>query len=504
MSLMRKLFSRNFFVFNLVALGAIFGFALAFFSFTLGSKSAQNVVHAEEPASTTMSTEALSAAENMQAAFRAVSAKVLPSVVEVNVVEVKTQQVPQFDGIPWEYFFGTPDQNNGNKGNAQPRQYKSQGLGSGVIVRRSGSTYYVLTNNHVAGSATEISITMQDGRNFPAKLVGKDERKDLALVSFESKGESFPVAVLGNSDSVKVGDWAIAVGNPLGLISSVTAGIISAVGRTGGPAGNINDFIQTDAAINQGNSGGALVNIRGEVVGINTWIASPSGGSVGLGFAIPINNAKRAIDDFISSGEVKYGWLGVSLTDSDETLAKDFKLVGKKGAFVAQLFLGSPADKGGLLPGDFIIALDGQPVKSRDQLVLLVGDLPAGKKATFTVIRDGVQKDVVVKIEERKSEVDTNYAKLWPGVIVVGLTDDVRSAANLDASAKGVLAASVVAKSPADMVGLRNGDLIVGVNGETVNSVADFYKVMNEKAQKDLWFEVSRAGQTLESMRFRR
>ena len=494
----KKLFSRDFFVFNLVLLGAIFGFSLSFLSFSCATPSGNKTVHAEEfprpvPA------DALAVAESLQTALRAVSDSTLKFVVEVNTVEVKKQQTPQFNGIPWEFFFGQPNQ----EGNGQEREFRSRGLGSGIIVRRNGGTYYVITNNHVAGDATEISLTLNDGREFPAKLVGKDPRKDLALVSFESK-ENLPIAVLGDSDSIRIGDFAIAVGNPLGLISSVTMGIVSAVGRTGGPAGNINDFIQTDAAINQGNSGGALVNIRGEVIGINTWIASPSGGSVGLGFAIPINNAKKAIDDFISSGQVKYGWLGVSLTDTDKDSAKDLGVEGTKGAFVSQLFISSPAEKGGMKAGDYIVELNGKPVLGRDQLVLSVGDLKAGESAVFGLIRAGKRMNLTVRIEERKDDVAADNAKIWPGAVVFSLTEDLRKSLNVGSDVKGVVAGNVIGKSPAAVMGVQTGDVITAVNGTPVGSMSDFFKVINEKGGGELWFEVLRGGNKLETMRYKR
>ncbi|MFQ3547832.1 MAG: Do family serine endopeptidase, partial [Termitinemataceae bacterium] len=498
MAIYEKLASKKFFVFNLVLLGALFGFSLAFFSFTMGSnQSNQTKIVEAQSTVKPVSSDALAVAESLQTAFRSVADAVLPVVVQVNTVEVQTQQVPQFNGIPWEFFFGPQDNQDGQR--SQPRQFKSRGVGSGIIVRKAGSTYYVLTNNHVAGSASEISITMNDGREFKSKLVGKDERKDLALISFESK-EQFSVAVLGNSDDVKVGDWAIAVGSPLGLTSSVTMGIVSAIGRTGGPAGNINDFIQTDAAINQGNSGGALVNIRGEVIGINTWIASPSGGSVGLGFSIPINNAKRAIDDFITKGQVKYGWLGVSLIDVDKDISTELGLKERKGALVSQIFMNSPADKGGILPGDFIVRLNGREMRNRDQLVLAVGDLKAGETASFVVIRNGKEQTITVKIEERKDDVVSDNSKLWPGIIVSSLNDEIRNALKIETQIQGVYVVESVSKSPAAVMGLQRGDLIIGVNGEKITTISDFFKILNEKARKELWFEIRRGDTALETM----
>ncbi len=498
MNLKDRLSTKQILVFNLVLLGTIFGFSLAFLSFSCSTPSALKTARAEA-APVPVPTDALAVAESIQTAVRSVADALLPSVVEISVVEVSKQQVPRFDGVPWDFFFGTPDQGQGG----QEKEYRSQGLGSGIIVRKDGKVYYVVTNNHVVGEAEEITITLNDGQEFPAKLVGKDARKDLALVSFES-AETFPLAVLGDSDQVRVGDWAIAVGNPLGLMSSVTMGIVSAVGRTGGPAGNINDFIQTDAAINQGNSGGALVNIRGEVVGINTWIASPSGGSVGLGFAIPIDNAKKALNDFIAKGKISYGWLGVSLIDVDNGIAQDLQVDGKHGALVSQVFLGSPAEKGGVMPGDFITQLNGRDMKNRDQLVLAVGDLLAGEKADFTIIRGTKKQQVTVRIEERKDDVAAENGKLWPGAVVIPLNAETRKALSLDDKAVGLYVVEAIDKSAAAIMGLQRGDRIIALNGKPVASLSGFYTALNETGGSELWFQIQRGEATLETMRYKR
>ncbi len=492
--------SRSVLVFNLVLLGTIFGFSLAFLSFSCTSPSSRKTAYAEGGPQAEIPANSLAVAESVQDVFNAVANRTLESVVEIKVVQLKTQQVPRFNGIPWEFFFGPQRGEEG--GEPEEREYRSQGLGSGIIVRRSGDTHYILTNNHVIEDANEISIVVNDGREFEAKLVGKDPRKDLALVSFASS-EAFPLASLGDSDAVAVGDWAIAVGNPLGLVSSVTMGIISAVGRTGGPAGNINDFIQTDAAINQGNSGGALVNIRGEVIGINTWIASNTGGSVGLGFAIPVNNAKRAIDDFIETGSVRYGWLGVSLIDADKDLAADLSLEDKKGAFVSQLFIGSPAQKGGMQAGDFITSINGKPVRDRSQLVLMVGDLQAGEVVPFTVIRDGKTLDLKIKIDERTDEIAADNNNLWPGLVPVPLSDEVRKALKLDEDVRGLYVADIVARTPAAAMGLQRGDIITALNGEKIDTLRDFYRLLAQKGAGELWFEVRRGENTLETMRYK-
>jgi Do/DeqQ family serine protease len=450
--------------------------------------------------------DAMAVAESFQTVSRSISEKLLPSIVELKVVEVRKQQVPQFNGIPWEFFFGPQGGEQGNgEGEREEREYRSQGLGSGVIVRKTDDKYYVLTNNHVVGEATEIYAVTNDGKEYEAALVGKDARTDLALVSFETN-DFYPQAVLGDSDAVQVGDFAFAFGTPLGFMSSVTMGIVSAVGRTGGPAGNINDFIQTDASINQGNSGGALVNIKGEVIGINTWIASNSqgGGSVGLGFAIPINNTKRSIDEFINSGSIQYGWLGVSLQDIDRETAAVLGISGKKGALASQVFIGSPAEKAGIVPGDFITHVNGREASGSSQLSMMIGYIPVGDTAQLKVIRDKREIEVAVKIEERKDEVAADNSKLWPGLYAIALTDDVRNSLNLDDSVVGVYVGSVLDKTPADIIGVRRGDIITEINGTSVNNLAEFYQVLREETERELWFEVKRDDATLETVKFKR
>ncbi|MDR2632529.1 MAG: Do family serine endopeptidase [Treponema sp.] len=502
MNLVQKLSSKHFFVFNLVLIGVIFGFSLAFLSFSCSTPKAKNIARAQE-ASLNIPWDALQVAEGLQSTFRAVADKVLPSVVELKTISIRRQQIPNFNGIPWEFFFGPRD--GGPDGPGQEREYRSQGLGSGIIVRQNLDTYYVLTNNHVVGDVNEIVAVTNDGKEYPATLVGKDERKDLAMVSFKTS-DIHPLAELGDSDTVKVGDWAIAVGNPLGFMSSVTMGIVSAVGRTGGPGNNINDFLQTDASINQGNSGGALVNIRGQVIGINTWIASNSsgGGSVGLGFAIPINNSKRSIDEFISSGEISYGWLGVSLTDPDRDIMQALNLEGKRGALATQVFLGSPADKGGIRPGDFITHVNGKEARGMNPLTMMVGDIKPGEQAQFTVIRDGVSRDFQVRIEVRTDTVAADNKRLWPGVFIVPLSDAIRDSLKLDKNAQGLYVAQVISETPAAIIGLQRGDRITGINGETVKDMASFYKNLREKTDKELWFNFIRGDAALETLKFKR
>jgi serine protease Do len=415
--------------------------------------------------------------EQMQNSFRDVVSSVLPAIVRIDVVEVRSVQSPGGDGSNpfFEFFFNPDGQEDGE------REFRSEGLGSGVIVRNDGNTHYVLTNAHVIGDAEEITVRLDDGRNYRASLVGKDVRKDLALVEFTTRERDIVVAPLGDSDTLQVGDWVLAMGSPLGFQSTVTAGIVSALGRTGGPEGNISDFIQTDAAINRGNSGGALVNIYGEVVGINTWISSQTGGSIGLGFSIPINNVKKAIDDFIRDGVVQYGWLGVSIISIDEDMADSLGIDGTRGALVNSVYQTSPAGRSGILPGDFITTINGAALRSSDDLVREVGDLLAGETAQFTLIRNGREIDLPVEITSRESEdvIAGQSRDLFPGFAVYPLTEDIRSRLEDGDGLRGVIVSQVVPRTPAGTAGISPGDVLTRVNDIPVSSLEDFFAALN-------------------------
>jgi serine protease Do len=429
--------------------------------------------------------------ESIQSSFRAVAQKVIPTVVEVDVVDVVKAPVMT---NPFQFFFGPQGQNPAPK----EQEYRQYGLGSGVIVRRDGNKVYVLTNNHVVGEAEEISVKLSDQRQFTAKLVGTDARKDLALVVFETK-DSVPIAALGNSDELQVGDWVLAVGNPLGFSSTITSGIVSALGRHSMPGSNMasfTDYIQTDAAINQGNSGGALVNIYGEVVGINAWIASPSGGNVGLGFAIPINDAKKDIEDLLSKGKVEYGWLGAYIGNLPQDLAADMKLEGVNGAFVSNIFKDSPADKAGLQPGDYVTTLNGITIDNANQLLQMVGNLRPGERARFELIRSGTPMTLTARIVARgeESEISKQANRVWPGLYITDVNQDIRKSLELPNSKDGVVVAAVEQGSASAVAGLRQGDVIESVNGRGVKNVADFYSVINTKKNTELSFRIFRQG----------
>jgi Do/DeqQ family serine protease len=434
----------------------------------------------------------------VQNAFRYVADKVQPSIVEVNVVEkVQGPKARPQDQLPWRFFFNSPDDQQ-----EAPQPFAERGLGSGIIVKLDGKTAYVLTNNHVVGNASEITVITNDEREFKATLVGKDDRKDIALVKFQVDDKGVTVASLGDSSAVHVGDWAIAIGSPLGYVSSVTAGIVSAVSRSGGPDGNINDFIQTDASINRGNSGGALVNIQGEVIGMNTWIASSTGGSIGLGFAIPINNVKKAISDFIVKGKIEYGWLGIGLDSPDKATAEELGADPKKAIIAASVFRGSPAEKGGVLPGDVFLKINGQEIKGMEQLQRIVGDLPAGKPASIDVLRGGKRMSLTVNIELRKSSEATNESGYFPGLVVRSLKYEDLNQDKLPKGVKGVFVLSVSDKSPASVVGLKSQDIITEVNEKPVSDAREFYAAMNDPSAKKISFTVNREGETVSTLAF--
>ena len=427
--------------------------------------------------------------QSLQNSFRAVSKKVLPVVTEVNVIEVVTQPKSSFP------FFGN------NREGQQEREFRQPGLGSGVVVRKSGDTVYVLTNNHVVGSADEISIRLYDEREFEAKIVGKDERLDLALVSFTTK-EDVPVATLGDSDRLQVGDWALAIGNPYGFEATVTAGIISATGRRPdyGMSSGFTDYIQTDAAVNPGNSGGALANIYGEIVGINSWIASRSGGNVGLGFAIPINVAKRAIEDFLSHGKVVYGWLGVSIADATPQympgVREDLKVEDSEGSLITNIYRESPAFRDGLKPGDYVTTVDGKPVRNTMELSVSIGNLPPGEQVALSLFRNGKKMDVAVKLSEREDG-DQADANLWPGLIVLSPTDQIKESLDLRPNDKGAVVRQVVPDSAAAIAEVESGDLITKINGRRISDVSDFYSRLNGVNSGDISLTITRKGETL-------
>jgi serine protease Do len=435
--------------------------------------------------------QGLNALQETQHAFRAISGDVLPSVVEVNVAEITRQPVPESRGWPWNFMF--PDSENGEG----EREFRTQGLGSGFIIGRDSDTYLVVTNNHVVGNADEISIRSYDDKYFPAICIGKDERSDLALLTFESPERNFEVAHIGDSDTLMVGDWVLAFGSPLSLEFSVTAGIVSALHRSGPTA--ISDYIQTDAAINQGNSGGPLVNLDGSVVGVNTWITTPTGGNVGLGFAIPINNVVRVVDDLREFGKVRYGWLGVSIKDPYDPLQTAMGLEGLRGAMVFHVYRESPAAEGGVKPGDFILAVNGRDVGDADRLIMLVGTLMPERKADFVILRKGerIRLTVEMGVREDNTIIADRSSSLWPGFEVIPLSEEIRSRLEIDPKIEGLAVVQVIDRTGVDEAGLRQLDVIQAINEKAVTGVVDFYTLMNDPEIGTYSLSVLRNGSTM-------
>ena len=422
--------------------------------------------------------------------FRSVAAETQPVVVEINVMSTVKQTIPT---SPFDFFFGNPDQSK-----PREREFTQRGLGSGVIVARDGDKYFVITNNHVAGEAEKIEIVTNDDRSYKAELVGADGLMDLALVSFRTD-DNIPLAKLGDSDALAVGDWVFAVGNPLGFQSTVTAGIVSANSRNAQPGSvtsGVTPYIQTDAAINQGNSGGALVNMNGEVVGINTWIASQSGGNIGLGFAIPVNAVKRAISDFIETGSVSYSWLGVQTGASGIDLAKDLGIEDIEGAFIFGVYADSPAGKAGILPGDLVTKVGDRDITDSNDLIRIVAALRVGEAESLTVLRDGKSLELTIKTERRGESSGSDVSAFWPGVTVVPVTDELRKQLSLKRNDEGVVIAAVTGESAAGSVGLRQGDLITEVNGTEIRTAGDFYRAIGEETD-EIRFRIIREGQGL-------
>lgn len=356
-------------------------------------------------------------------------------------------------------------------GQAPKKEYKTQNLGSGFIISKDG---YILTNNHVIENADEIIVRLSDEREFTAEIIGRDAKTDLALIKIKDH-DALPVAVLGDSDKLDVGEWVIAIGNPFGVGQTVTAGIVSAKGREIG-AGPYDDFIQTDASINPGNSGGPLFNTKGEVVAINTAIYSPSGGNVGIGFAIPVNMAKRLLPQLKEKGSVTRGWLGVMIQPITKELAETFDLSSVEGALVADVVKGSPAEKAGLKRGDVIISFDDEKIGKMKQLPGLVAATKVGTKVKLKVIRGGKEKILNAKIERLDSEddiLDDETVRDSLGISVQDITPDVARRLDIEPSV-GVIVTMVERGGVADLGGLRRGDVILEINRKEINDIGDF------------------------------
>lgn len=413
--------------------------------------------------------------------------KISPAVVNITTTTTVAAPDPGLnpvvpEGSPFEEFF----KNFRNGQGPQGRQRRSQALGSGFIISEDG---YIVTNNHVIEGADQITVELFSGRELEATIVGTDPKTDIALLKVESD-DPLPYVNFGDSDRARVGDWVMAIGNPLGQGFSVTAGIISARNRS--LQGVYDDFIQTDAAINRGNSGGPLFNMDGEVIGVNTAILTPNGGSIGIGFSMASNVVSSVVEQLRQYGETRRGWLGVQIQDVTPDVAEALGLDDAAGALVAEVPEG-PARSAGVEPGDVIVTFDGQHVENTRALVRMVGNAPVGKKVQLVVIRDGQAKTLSVVLGRREeAEAKVQPASVQPkapmeksvlGVTVVDLDDALRKQLGLDGSVAGVVVRDVDETSAAFAKGLRPGDLIVEAGQHPVDNVKAFEKQV--QAAKD-------------------
>ena len=407
----------------------------------------------------------------------------------VNIAVKGTQQVrsPLFDDPFFRRFFNIPD-------NQGFQERKIQAAGSGVII--DAEKGIVITNHHVVKDADEIKVSLNDGRVFEAKLLGEDPDVDIAVLKIDAKNlRELPVA---DSDKVHVGDYVVAIGNPFGLNHTVTTGIVSALGRSGLGIEGYEDFIQTDASINPGNSGGALINMKGKLIGINTAILAPSGGNVGIGFAIPSNMVKATVSQILEYGEVKRAVLGVMIQDLNPDLAEAFGLDnGQKGVVVSDVAKGSAADKAGLKRGDVILELDGKPVKSSGQLRAKIGLKRAGTKVTLKILRDGEIKTVKATLGGKDGEVaSADEGGSWFSKWLDGVKTDALKGVQLEDSddPEGVRVVNIKPDSKAARAGLRPGDVIVEVNRERVRGTKDLKKALKKSDDKTLLLVVRDGG----------
>ncbi|MFT6776714.1 MAG: Do/DeqQ family serine protease [Paraglaciecola sp.] len=377
--------------------------------------------------------------------------KATPAIVSISVegTQVSRQRVPEM----FKNYFGGKDEQ------VQERPFK--GLGSGVII--DAKEGYVVTNNHVVDNADQITVKLTDGREFKAKKLGADEQSDIALLRIEP--DALTAMPLADSDDLRVGDFVVAIGNPFGLNQTVTSGIVSALGRSGLNIGGYENFIQTDAAINRGNSGGALVSLRGELVGINTAIFGPNGGNVGIGFAIPTNMMKSLTDQIIEFGEVRRGLLGIKGQDIDSGLADAMNLDASQGAFVSEVAPDSAAEKGGILAGDIITQINGRPVVSFQELRAKVSSKGAGAELELTVLRKGKKEKIDVVLSHATQNVVV-AKEIHPALEGATLTNGKTQQGD-----SGIVISDLEARAPATRIGLQDGDVIIGINRKKVDTL---------------------------------
>lgn len=421
-----------------------------------------------------VSQESIDILSRTNEAVSEVVAAVKPSVVNVSSTKTVRRDAlpsPFFNDPFFKRFFGDEFRSFGDQ-----RGHKQSGLGSGVIVDRSG---YILTNNHVIRGAEEIKVTLSDNREFKGRVIGSDQKTDLAVIKIDT--DNLPVIKIGDSDMLKTGEMVLAVGNPFGLTQTVTSGIVSATGRANVGVADYEDFIQTDAPINPGNSGGALVNIRGELVGINTAIFSTTGGYQGIGFAIPSNMAKAVMESLIKKGKVVRGWLGVTIQQLTPELAKQFNLKDEKGVLVGDVVEGGPAEKAGIERGDVIIEFNGKEVKDASNLRNMVADIMPNTDVSVKVLRDEKTRTFRVTISEMPAETQTiskTFDNQMKGVHAQDITPSLRKSLNIPGRISGVVITDVEDESPAAGILMRS-DIIMEINRNRIANVKDYEKTLS-------------------------
>jgi len=428
-----------------------------------------------------------------------IAAAVTPSVVNISTTKMVKQENPMYPFLEdpfFKRFFGEP-----GGGGGRYREFKERSLGSGVIVSRDG---YIVTNNHVVEGASEIKVVLSDKSEYKGKVIGSDPRSDVAVIKIDAK--NLPELTWGSSDELRAGEMVMAVGSPFGLSQSVTTGIISAVGRANVGITDYEDFIQTDAAINPGNSGGALINMRGQLVGINTAIFSRTGGYQGIGFAVPVKMVKQVMDSLIKTGKVVRGWLGVSVQDVSPQLAKQFGVESAEGALVGEVVKGSPAEKAGIKRGDVIVGVDGKKVEDSGHLRNMAASTKVGSRLKLDIIRDKNKMTVDVEVGEQPKDVQASQggaetpetSSALTGVTVQDLTPELIDKLRLDKDVAGVVVITVEQGSAADEAGLARGDVILSINKKSVKNTKNYNAVVTKlKKEEPVLLLINRQGAAL-------